>query len=115
MAHRAKACPRITPFGTWLKDYPHQYNLLMQAGAPTGVARLAGGSIRHLLTVNRPIIMSIARREGPWQAGQVIRTLITHDRDLQAYLTIDQITVIACMVTGDLTIRMEGKETTCRH
>lgn len=113
MAYRAKPCPRITPFSTWLKDYPHQHDLLMQAGAPAGVARLAGGSIRHLLTVNQPIIASIARREGSRQAGQVIRTLITHDRDLQAYLTIDQITVIAGMITGDLTIRMEGKESSC--
>ena len=63
--------------------------------------------------MNRPIIASIARREGLWQAGQVIRTLITHDRDLQAYLTVDQITVIAGIITGDLTIRMEGKESSC--
>lgn len=113
MAHRAKACPRITPFGTWLKDYPHQYDLLMQAGAPTGVARLAGGSIRHLLTVNQPIITGIAHREGPRQAGQVIRTLITHDRDLQAYLTVDQTAVIAGMTADDLTSRLERKESSC--
>lgn len=101
MARRAKPCPRITPFGTWLKDYPRQQQLILQTGAPATTSRLIMGGVRHLLSINRPIIESITRHEGLDQAAQIIATLIMHDRDLRVYLTGGQVSAVALAVAED--------------
>lgn len=101
MAHRANPCPRITPFGTWLKDYPRQQQLMLQIGAPATTSRLIMGGVRHLLSVSRPVIETVARHEGKDKAAQIVATLITHDRDLRAYLTGGQVDAVALAVAAD--------------